>query len=148
MHLSFYNFKRYDIIENSIEIEHKVHWKNDASTLVIVTSDYQNPELKILLHKILNAINCSEENTCLIELQETHRLKLIDLTQYHSAHSIICIGLKPLELGLNIEANLFHKKSLLNKSMLFSPSLSELEQNLDYKKMLWAELKNHFTIET
>lgn len=144
MHSTFFNFPRYDIIESAGNVVVEEEWSSDGKTLVIVSMDYEVEEYKKLLVKILEAINCNQNNTTLIQLNNNEGIKLTSIQYYNNAESIISLGFTPLDLGLNIEYSIFQTKMIIGKKFLFCPSLEQIDKNIDYKKELWGELKSEF----
>ena len=145
MDSAFYNFPRYDIIENDKNIKTKSHWNNEGEILILVTDEYEREELKSLLHKILAAIQSNESNTSIIQIPKNERIKVIDLSSYENCHTVIIMGIRPLEIGLNLQHKLFELNRLNGRNILFSPGLDDLNDNMEFKKHLWAALKEHFT---
>ena len=145
MDSSFYNFPLYDIIENDVSSA-KIHWNESGKLLVIVSEEYEQAELKSFLEKILESVHATEANTSIIQISQHSKIKLIDLPSYENCDSIICIGIHPLDIGLNIENRYFEVTSLNEKRILFSPQLTDLQSNLEYKKLLWSALKEHYNM--
>ncbi|MEE9373474.1 MAG: hypothetical protein V3V00_10525 [Saprospiraceae bacterium] len=144
MHPSFYNFSRYDIVDKSNDKVTSFGNEN-GKLLVVVTNEYVEIMYKTLLDNILNAIHSTEENTYIIIINE--RYKLSTLPHFDSYLSVICLGIKPLYIGLNLEHSYFQTKAVGDRRYLFGPKLSDINGTMEYKKALWTVLKKEYILD-
>ena len=143
MDTSFFNFTKYDIPE---ERSFQITGNRNGEMLIITDESIEDENCKKLFDGIRKAIHSSDGNTCSVLLQNESSMRLVTLPEFHSYKYIIVLGPSPKKLGLNMEYSLFQLKSIGNQRFIFSKNLSELVQNVDFKKSLWSELKAGFIL--
>ena len=74
-------------------------------------------------------------------LQSDKQYALLKYFDEHNPSVIISFGLKPQQIGLNLDHQLYKLLRLKNIKLIFAHSLSDLEHNKRLKKSLWEVLK-------
>lgn len=113
---------------------------NDKKCIVLVDDTIITPEQSDLLNKILSSIGLNAETEVCIE--QFSSKKVFPLSQIDKEFKVICFGLNPSHLGLQIEATANKLVTLDNKEILFTASLPDLENTKEEKMKLWGALKN------
>ncbi len=132
----------FDIPQNdtsSLQIQGK-----GAKNLVVIcsTSDF-NEEAKLLLKNIMKAVSHDfVEDIFVVTVNNGSKILLNELG-FHYRNAVI-FGLKPQEIGINIEHVQNHLLRLDDFQFIFSQSLKEVGTNQTYKTALWKNLQSMF----
>lgn len=97
------------------------------------------------LKKILAATKLPE-NQYLIKSLDSERTHYQSLIANYSPSFVLFFGFNPQEIGVQMNITPYHSISIGNRQLLFAHNLSELNTNANYKKALWAQLKNWFHV--
>ena len=136
--LSFFDYPVYNIPE------HDLLGIDIRSELNIIIHDHEYDEAEeILLDKILASVGQSKEKSSL-HLIGTEQIKL-NMSQSNSL--ILCFGVDPKQLGLNIDPSPYILKTVNKQTFLFSHTLKELPNHTGYRKALWSALKKFYNVD-
>lgn len=110
--------------------------------LLIALNEEETPELTAFLEKILKTVGFEMEDDTFrfwLTSPAPFWLKGLDL-QTPFSHAIF-FGVKPVQAGLNLEAELYSPLSISDKTYLFAHNLSRIQQEPALKRPLWEALK-------
>lgn len=116
--------------------------QNPSKTILIYLKGAKEEEIQFL-GKVLKAVNRDiEKDTYLINDLDTPTLKtinkLVDFTK------VLVFGMNPKEIGLHVRINPYQLFSFQDKQFLFSQSLNTIANNVEQKKIFWAQLQLMF----
>ncbi|MDZ7881067.1 MAG: hypothetical protein U5L45_25600 [Saprospiraceae bacterium] len=108
--------------------------------------DEQSVEREDYLKKIMSAAKFNLPEDCLI-LRGSHETKFpsfIDLKRTHNVDKAVLFGIKPSDLGLNLEIPLY-QPIVFNKCVfLFVDKISVIEPSKERRAALWVCLQKIF----
>jgi len=117
---------------------------NNCATLAIITSKADFNNHKELLSKILGAIDLDlEKDVCQILLENAEPILISNLLPKEIQYLLV-FGLNPSQIGFNASFKAYHLYSSETYKILLSHSLTKLSENQNFKKSLWASLRNEF----
>lgn len=117
--------------------------KESINAKVLVwLSDHTDDDARQLLDKILESVGISSGEAYIANLDIPYR----SLTARVPATHIICFGLAPQDIGLQIQSKLFRVTQFDNRKILFAEKLSILMDDRDMKLKLWSSLKSMFNV--
>ena len=121
----------------------------------LVNEDDSQPRINIIIEKvisgdeekllsgILKAVNLSLSNVTLIRMDPLN-IEIPDELQIKNGGIVISFGITTIKSNLlNIESK-YTPTTVEGYTVLIADSLSVLNQNLEYKKKLWAVLQKLF----
>ena len=118
--------------------------KNLKNLVVCETLDLSE-ENKILLSNILNAIQVDlNKDSAIIKLEKDEYISFRHLLKFTDKARLFCFGILPDRLSLNIDWIQNHPVELAHHRVLFTDSLSELNDDKEKKKLLWKGLKTNY----
>ena len=115
-----------DLLKNGLGSNHK--------GIIVLYRDEQQEELLEFLKKILQAAALDYEKDIWIK----------GITEQLPFSYLLSFGIPPLQLGLALPVQHFQPTEFSKVTFLFSPALSELENNKLAKSKLWAALQAIF----
>ena len=139
-------------------LDKKVYHTGDASARFL---EVQAPQIKLVicffnsefsnlpessaqfLGNILKAVELDFDSVFMLNVAEKN-VGLSNLTQTIEANKLICFGITPAQIHLNIEHILYKVIHLSGVAMLFADQLENIERDVAKKKMLWGELQKMF----
>jgi hypothetical protein len=118
----------------------------NAGQVLVGFFDEQSVEREDYLKKIMSAAKLNLLEDCLI-LRGSHETKFpsfIDMQHAHSVQKAIIFGIKPSDLGLNLEIPPY-QPIVFNKCVfLFVDKISVIEPSKERRAALWACLQKIF----
>jgi len=151
------NFMDQDIylISKNISTSYPEASEMDEIEAQLVNDEDSNPRINIIIEKvisgdeekllsgILKSINLSLSNVTLIRMDPLH-IEIPDELQNKHGGIVISFGISTIKSNLlNIESR-YTPTTVEGYTVLMADSLSVLNQNLEYKKKLWAVLQKLF----
>jgi len=116
---------------------------NDSDLLVVAQGEEFNEDIQSLLVKILSSIEIDLKNQAsLLLLSKSDKVNISSLISQKGINKIISFGLPPKSLCLNIQIELYKIAKIGDLEVLFVHNLSDLSDNLQFKKELWNQLKS------
>jgi DNA polymerase III psi subunit len=112
------------------------------SILVLLKKKDSKMENIELIKNILKPLQLTLENIQM-EILEENVILGKSLPTYEK---IICFGINPSEIGLNINFRAYTIHPMGKTKMLFSHALNDLAPNAEYKKLLWQSLQLMFDL--
>lgn len=139
----------YQEVESNIgnEISKDIDFLGTNTENLAILVRYQNSEWiatkdKLVLEKILAAINLNLNNIALVNISRTSCTSFREISEKLSAKSIICFGLDPSFIERNENDKIVNIDS---KNFLFTQhNLTEIAMSKDLKMILWKNLKQLF----
>jgi DNA polymerase III psi subunit len=129
---------RYIFTETIYKIGEDEGKPSDAKDIIVVLpSKEEYSKYEELLYKVLQAVNLSDSE---IQFLYKENASSIALMNYKILFSF---GLQGKEIGLSHLNDLAVMRED-NKTYLFTHTLSELDKDIEKKKILWANLKKLF----
>jgi hypothetical protein len=125
---------------------------NQKAVLVVLRVKEWNQELHTFLGKILGAVQLNlDEDTHCLNITNHPTISFSQLNQKQPYRQVICFGLKPEELGVNIHAQMYQPFVLSDVHWLFANDLQAIyeERQAGKKQMagaLWKALKDMFDL--
>jgi hypothetical protein len=125
---------------------------NQKAILVVLRVTEWNQAMHTFLGKILGAVQVNvDEDTHCLNITNHASISFSQLHQKHPYQRVICFGLKPKELGLNIEETMYRPFTLSDVQWLFAHNLQTIyEERQEGKKQmagaLWKALKEMFEL--
>ena len=108
------------------------------------TEKEDNHEHRSLLEKILMAVNKSlDEDTCTL-INDQIPFHLSALTSSHKPQMVLCFGISPSNLGLNVMNHKYQSMELDDTAYLFADTMSKITSDQSAKKNLWSVLQKLF----
>ena len=121
--------------------------KNEKKILIMVANAevpfLPDTELSLLTN-ILSACKLSLADIAIINSYNIEHTELQNSVQQLEAKSVILFGIDPLSIGLPLNFPQFQLQQFDKRIYLYSPALSELEQDKSLKTRLWICLKELF----
>jgi len=151
------NFMDQDIylISKNISTSYPEASDMDEIEAQLVNEDDSNPRINIIIEKvisgdeenllsgILKAVNLSLSDVTLIRMDPLN-IEIPDELQNKNGGIVISFGITTIKSNLlNIESR-YTPTTVEGYTVLIADSLSVLNQNLEYKKKLWAVLQKLF----
>ena len=136
--MSFFDFTTYNIPDKE-----KVHIINSDNELcVVVTEGSINEAQSTLLGKILKSVGKDLAAAEMVEQKSEVALRFSgDRKQL-----ILCFGMHPKHLNLQIEAKRYTALNIGLKTYIFSMDLASLPGSSEDRKALWISLKSYYGI--
>ena len=120
--------------------------KGDVSRKVLVIVDYSEEEHikgtdEAFLAKILMAVKVEMTDTTIINLNNNSSFDYDHLSEFQSSFVLYFSDQNKV---LPSEFDNYHPRTIQNKQLLMSPTLSKIASDVEEKKSLWAALKQMF----
>jgi hypothetical protein len=118
----------------------------NARYILVGFFDEQSVEREEYLKKIIGAAKLNLSEDCLI-LRGSLETKFPSMAQLKNAHSIkqaVFFGIKPKEMGLNVEMPTYQPVVFNNCTFLFVDKISIIEPSKERRAALWACLQRMF----
>lgn len=115
----------------------------EKKVLIIIENNTElDDQDKEFLSNVLNAVKLEYKDIAIINIANDKSLKLNKILSELKPEKIFGFGLN----ALFTENNRVNVKTFVNKSpaLFMSYSLKDISQNLDFKKILWSNLKKIF----
>lgn len=145
MNFKFFDFPLY--ADNSDQAQ-KYFNHPEASFHVFLDESEWNETNKELLLKILAAMKLDiEKDVEIYGLKENVDVMIAQDLDFKSNHRFLGFGMNANRVGLQIKTIPYEIMHIRNLKVLFSHKLSDLQNNVNYKKQLWGLLQN-FNFET
>jgi hypothetical protein len=141
---SFLNYKIFPILELS-EFSAQLEGAN-ARQVLIGFFDEQSSEREDYLKKIMSAAKLNLLEDCLI-LRGSLETKFPNFVSMQDAHVIqkaVLFGIKPTDIGLNLDMPLYQPVVFNNCTFLFVDKISVIEPSKERRAALWACLQRIF----
>lgn len=105
-----------------------------------------NAELDAFLEKIISATKLSLKTDCLLIniVDKEHFPSFSQISAHHTIEKAVFFGLKPKDIGLNIETPQYQALLFNDCTFLFADPLSKIFYSAELKKSLWACLQKMF----
>lgn len=118
----------------------------EAKVVVFYQSDKHFLEEKKheFLSKMLQAVKVDIKDILLIN--QKAELSLIDLTKVIDVETVFLFDIKPTEVGVQKQIELYRIYSFNDFKYIFGEDLSIIESNVNSKKAIWAVLKSIFEV--
>jgi hypothetical protein len=107
-------------------------------------NDTENPDLRAFLEKIMSAAKLNLQTDCLILRGLDNLPSLLNIASEYTIEHVIMFGIKPKQLGLNIDVTPYTVTHFQAKTLLFVDNMATIEQNTALKKALWECLQKVF----
>jgi DNA polymerase III psi subunit len=111
----------------------------DQKVLVLVNA-ITEPE-KLFLNKILGAINLDLSNVNLLILSELDNKNLKSILQQNLLTQLVTFGVPLVKINIEILLTPYQIREVEGVKLLYSDSLSEIENDIPKKTALWKALK-------
>ncbi len=112
---------------------------------VLVSGNASGQSEMEFLKKVLAAIQLDlDKDACLITVAAGDVLSISSLYEGAKPEKTLVFGLKPTDIGINIQLKTYIPTTYYGSSWLFSDDLSALESDKQKKGLLWAALKAMF----
>lgn len=146
MNTLLYDFEIYKSPEIKIP-EHFLSGDHAQKLLVIIKAEDQKEANMQLLRKILQAVNKDLSHDALFLQLPPDQMLGINTLLNNGIHRIIMFGINPKALGLSFETILYKDFKIQDKRFLMGHSLSQINENQEFKKALWNALKSLFDLQ-
>ncbi len=141
-------FHTFNLIAHSLDAIDQItdNTSNSFKVMVVLGAEEDKDLLDGLLKKILSAIKIDMSNdVCLVKKTESPtRLNILSAIKDLEIKKVLCFGLQPLDLTLNISASFYKPLQVGAHTFLFADSLSILDTDPARKKALWNNLQQIF----
>jgi hypothetical protein len=144
LNTSFLDYQIFPTPELS-EFSEKIVGDN-ARNILVGFFDEQSVEREEYLKKIIGAAKLNLSEDCLI-LRGSLETKFPSMVQMQNAHSIkqaVLFGIKPTDIGLNLEIPPYQPIVFNNCTFLFVDKISIIEPSKERRAALWACLQRMF----
>lgn len=98
------------------------------------------------LSQVLGACKLSLADIAVVNFHPDGSSQIHQVFENLEPSKVLLFNVDPLSLGLPINFPWFQVQDFDKRKYLYSPSLSEIEQDKPLKQKLWASLKNMFDI--
>ena len=143
--MGFHTFK---LIAHSIDAIEQLSNSTSNSFKVMVVLEAEEEEVLLdgLLTNILAAIKIDlKKEVCLIKVKSSNqKFNIYKALKDLKVDKVICFGLAPNSLMLNFDSSFYQPIVQSGNTFLFVDSLASIENNKDYKKLLWNNLQSIF----
>lgn len=143
------NKKEFTTTENTEQVNWKFLGENRKNILILVN----NPDVVFLpdaqldfLTKLLSACNLNLGDVAVLNFNTHPTLNSKDLITHFNSKTIFLFGVEPGSIGMPILFPHFQIQNFNNCTYLFTPSLSELENDKLLKSKFWVCLKKIFNL--
>ncbi len=114
----------------------------DAKVFLFIKKEEWNLENENLLKKIMSAVKINLETDTNLLLLEAHQDAYVsDELNPQSNQYFFAFGLNAKRLGIQTRTLPYKWMQIDHLHILFSHTLTDLQKNVNYKKQLWAVLK-------
>ena len=110
--------------------------------VIILTS--LNPTDSELLGKILGAVKLDLQSVDIIELSKNKEIDLSQIFIQSSVNQVITFGIDLSELKLDVSLSPYQILEKQAIKFIYSDSLSDIQNDIPKKKLLWGSLKAMF----
>lgn len=111
---------------------------------IIIDVREDDEQHRTLLGKILMAVGKSlDEDTCTL-IYDNKPFQLSALASSHHPQIVLCFGIAPSEIGLNIVDTKYQRMTLGETVYLFADAMSKITADQSAKKNLWSVLQKLF----
>ncbi len=126
-----------EVKNSEIQIEEK------TKVLIVIKDTDLTPNAKILLSKILQAIGIDLATEAVLSLLSgTENINVAQIAHQKNPLFLLAMGLEASQLSLQVEYKQNIPFTMGKNKYLFTYDLSSLENNVEFKKALWAALKS------
>lgn len=109
----------------------------DGNRPLLIISAVFDDLMQAQLQKMLQACAITTEQYIVIQLQPEDKIAWNKLKEKLAPKAVLLLGVLPSNLGISAMFHLFAPNSFDNCIWICSPSLQELEQQPEHKKLLW-----------
>ena len=143
--MSFHSFNLIAPFEESIDSFAKIQ-SNPIRLIVVLIEGEDKVLLDGLFTNILAAIKIDlKKEVCLIKVKSSNqKFNIYKALKDLKVDKVICFGLAPNSLMLNFDSSFYQPVVQSGNTFLFVDSLASIENNKDYKKLLWNNLQSIF----
>ena len=142
--LIFFNSKLYSTSDLDRALP-KTEGENKEGVLILCT-EYSNPELRSFLAKILQAVNTNlTEDVWVMDINAAEFPKWATLTKELSFKKVIIFGIDASKMGLHIKLPFYKCTFFKEQQILLADKLSAINSENQKKKELWRELQQMFS---
>ncbi len=143
------NFDLYPSLQDNAEYFKKIEGSNQKETFVVysLNNDQGNAveDQLSLLKKIFGALKFDlDKDTIHFNVTSDFLPSFNRVEKKWPVKFLVCFGISPMALGININVNYYQPVPLGDTIMIFSEDLSELSRRKEKKKALWMALKATF----
>lgn len=139
------NFKYFDFpiyVDKTSDIQKILDTTESVFRVFLHKSDW-NPPNEELLYKILHALKLNiEKDVQILVLEQGQNAHISSIINDNEIQKFLAFGLNANRIGLQIKTLPYKVISVKNFKILFSHKLEDLQKNVNYKKLLWAQLQN------
>ncbi|WP_146199160.1 hypothetical protein [Arcicella aurantiaca] len=129
------------VVESTQKVEEiKPNYYQPKSKVIILLKSL-NPADSELLGKILVAIKLDFQSIDLIELDKIGEVDLSQIIAQKSVNQLITFGITLLSVKLQISLNPYQFTEQQGIKLIYSDSLTDLQNDIPKKKALWGALK-------
>ncbi len=139
---SVYQVKSPLVSEESFLLEQQ----GDNDLLVLLDSELTS-DLREFLSKILSAVHYDITNTTLTNVNDLPNKRFTYLEQNIRFKKVICFGISPEAINLNINSIKYRPLAIGDKTLLFSESLFKVQEDKEKKAKLWNALQALFMVK-
>jgi DNA polymerase III psi subunit len=111
---------------------------------VVILVQELNPADSELLEKILGAVQLNLQNVEVIEMSKNKGLNLEHIFTQKSVHQLISFGVMMSEVNLMLRLTPYQILESKGVKFLSGVSLTDLQNDIPKKKLLWTALKGMF----
>ncbi|NNE28541.1 MAG: hypothetical protein HKN16_02825 [Saprospiraceae bacterium] len=114
---------------------------NPNGLCIVLGETEKTKESLDLLEKICTAANMSLAEAYVVSISGDARSSMIEWVNWGKCQQIWFLGIDPKHMGIHFSVEKYSPKQAGGKSIIFSDPLSELLENTEAKKKLWAAIK-------
>ncbi|MFM2386092.1 MAG: hypothetical protein RL660_849 [Bacteroidota bacterium] len=143
--LSLYHETLY-IQPAEIDMAHVQGLFNKKICVLLRNTDHNDANLETL-HKILSSCGISQDDTYIYTVPPHHvEEAVMSAIKTWQPAKLIAFDVPVISATMNLVTEIYALKTMSSTQLIFSHSLNYLAQNPQYKKNLWAALKQMFDI--
>ncbi len=133
-------FSEYKIYKtNTLNDKNCFNINENVKILTIVPET--NPEELNFVNKVMKTLNLDSSNIQIVSINESDTFSLIEKISSNSKMFVLLMGIKPRQLGLNLDSENYTISNLFNLTIAKASSPSMIMKSKDEKAQLWNLLK-------
>lgn len=136
-----FDFPVFPIWENALAEGNGLNNKK----ILVCLSDQKGPAVQEFLQKVIASVGVDLHNDAFeLYLPTGYQINFSTLDHEKGFNTALFFGLRPTDVGLNLNAQKYQPLSYLDKTYLFSDALEVIQNKPELKRPLWEGLKAVF----
>jgi DNA polymerase III psi subunit len=131
------------VVGDDILQEKEIQYYQPKQKVIILVNSL-NPTDSELLGKILGAVKLDLPSVDMVELDKNQDIDLSQIFTQKSVNQVITFGINLSKVNLDVKLNPYQILEKQGIKLIYSDSLTDIQNDVPKKKALWGSLKEMF----